>query len=70
MYKPLIYTFLILILIKDAHAYIDPGSGSFFFQMLLAGLLSVTVMIKPVKEKIISILKKILPATDTKDDKK
>jgi hypothetical protein len=30
----------------QAHAYIDPGSGSFFVQMLLAGLLGAGMAIK------------------------
>ena len=30
-------------------AYIDPGTGSFFIQMLLAGLLSVTMVFRNVR---------------------
>jgi hypothetical protein len=69
MNRPIVFIILILILSKTTHAYIDPGSGSFFFQMLLAGFLSLTVTIKPVKEKLLEILKKILPS-NKKDDKK
>ena len=29
-----------------AHAYLDPGSGSFIFQMVVAGLLSAGVALK------------------------
>jgi hypothetical protein len=31
---------------RDAAAYIDPGSGSFFVQMLLAGILGAGMAIK------------------------
>jgi hypothetical protein len=26
--------------VADAHAYVDPGSGSLFFQLLIAGLMA------------------------------
>jgi len=31
---------------RDAHAYIDPGSGSYVLQMLVAGLVAVSFAIK------------------------
>lgn len=30
---------LLLLMAGNAHAYIDPGSGSYVFQLLIAGLL-------------------------------
>lgn len=36
----------ILILAPAAHAYLDPGSGSFIFQILIGGLLGVAVAVK------------------------
>lgn len=35
-----------VLMTAQAHAYIDPGSGSFFVQMLLAGLLGAGMAIK------------------------
>jgi hypothetical protein len=38
---------------QDAHAYLDPGTGSFFIQMLLAAILAFAVAIKIFWKKII-----------------
>lgn len=35
-----------------AYAYIDPGSGSYFLQIILAGLLSLPIIIKMNWQKI------------------
>jgi len=35
-----------MVLTSDAHAYIDPGTGSFMLQMLFAGLLGALFAIK------------------------
>jgi hypothetical protein len=37
---------LFLIFARDAHAYIDPGTGSYIFQLLLAGLLGAAFLVK------------------------
>ena len=37
---------LLLCLPLNAHAYIDPGTGSFVFQMVVAGLLGALMYIK------------------------
>lgn len=44
----LIFNVLLVLLIwsPDAHAYLDPGSGSFLLQILIASLLGVTFAIK------------------------
>lgn len=54
----LIVTFSLLS-IKDTHAYIDPGSGSFFIQMLLAFIASIIFFFKDLLIKIKSILQNI-----------
>jgi hypothetical protein len=38
-----------------ASAYVDPGSGSFIFQMLIGGLLAAGVGIKVFWKKIVSV---------------
>ena len=37
---------LLFIFARDAHAYLDPGTGSFILQMLLAGLFAVLLAIR------------------------
>ena len=46
--------FLILpgILISDAYAYLDPGSGSIIFQAILGALIGVGIAIKVYWEKL------------------
>ena len=36
----------LLILPRDAHAYLDPGTGSYVLQMIIAGLLGAAFAIK------------------------
>ena len=36
----------VVTLYKDAYAYLDPGTGSFIFQMALAALLAALVTLK------------------------
>ena len=42
-----------------AEAYLDPGTGSYFLQILAAGLLSGLFMLKPLINKIKGILAKL-----------
>lgn len=42
-----------------AYAYLDPGSGSFFIQMLLAGLLGASFMLKNFWKKVKEFIAKI-----------
>jgi hypothetical protein len=48
---------LVLFLSTDARAYIDPSSGSYFFQFLLAGLLGVVFSIKVFWRRITGLFK-------------
>jgi len=43
----------------QAHAYLDPGSGSFFIQMVLAGLLGASFMLKNFWKKVKEFITKI-----------
>ena len=36
----------LLLLARPAHAYLDPGSGSFIYQILIASLLGASVAVK------------------------
>jgi hypothetical protein len=37
---------LSLIFTRDAHAYLDPGTGSYILQLMLAGLLGASLAVK------------------------
>ncbi len=50
----------------SAHAYIDPGTGSFVFQAILAAIVGVGVVIKMYWAKILSLFGK--SPTDEDDD--
>jgi len=43
---------LVLVLIKDAYAYMDPGTGSYIFQLMMAVLLTAGFTIKVYWRKI------------------
>ncbi|MFP4589376.1 MAG: hypothetical protein ACLFN4_04725 [Candidatus Acetothermia bacterium] len=42
----LVVGFFLLLKSQIAYAYIDPGIGSFFFQLLIAGLVGASFLIK------------------------
>lgn len=45
--RPLVILLLLpLLWPADAHAYLDPGSGSFVFQILISALLGAAVVLK------------------------
>ena len=43
-----------VVAVPSAHAYIDPGSGSFIFQVLIGGLLAGAVAVKHFWRRIVS----------------
>jgi uncharacterized membrane protein len=51
---------LCLVSIKSAYAYLDPGSGSFLFQILIASLLAISFAIKNFWRAIWNFIRKIL----------
>jgi len=50
--KILFLSLFLLLNTKTAHAYLDPGSGSFLFQLIIGGLLSGAFVIKLYFKKI------------------
>ncbi|HCM37833.1 MAG: hypothetical protein UV61_C0008G0092 [Candidatus Gottesmanbacteria bacterium GW2011_GWB1_43_11] len=52
----ILVSLIYLILAKPAHAYLDPGSGSLFFQVLIAGLLSSLFMAKSLWKRLIRFI--------------
>jgi hypothetical protein len=62
---------MILILLffpKTAFAYLDPGSGSFIFQILLAGLLGILFAIKLYWSKIKNQVNKLFSVTTKSEE--
>lgn len=67
--------FLFLFVIpKPAHAYLDPSTGSYLFQFLIAGLLGGTFFLKgylfKVKDKLNKMLGKTSSEKSSKKDEK
>jgi hypothetical protein len=56
-----ILVFFLLFSPKNAFAYIDPGSGSYFFQLALASLFGLLFALKIHWRKIVSFLVRLLP---------
>jgi hypothetical protein len=51
---------LLLILASSrAYAYIDPGTGSFMLQMLLAGFFTLLFMLKNLRTKIVNFVRSL-----------
>lgn len=51
--KLLLYTFILFMLFpRSAHAYLDPGTGSYLFQILIAGLLGSFFFIKSIIKRV------------------
>lgn len=48
-----IFASYLLCLSSDAHAYLDPGTGSVFLQMLIAGIVSAMFAVKMFWRRII-----------------
>ena len=47
-------------------AYIDPGTGSLVFQMLVAGLLTTGLMFKGLRDRLLTLLSRLLPGSAKK----
>ena len=60
--------YFLFILIENAHAYIDPGTGSLILQLILGGIAAAFAMINGLLYKIKKFLKKILKIKDKKNN--
>ena len=56
------------VLPADAHAYLDPGSGSFIIQIILAGIMGFILVVKIYWKKIRAIFGKASPQDIGEDD--
>ena len=57
-----------LILPAEAHAYLDPGTGSYFLQILLAGILGGLYALKLSWHRIVALFRRSRPAEDKHGD--
>lgn len=56
--KIILYSILLFLLFPNpTYAYLDPGTGSYFFQLLIAGLLGSLFFVKAAIKKIKRIFK-------------
>ncbi len=63
MYKKLFLinlVFFFFTLSNNAYAYLDPGSGSYFFQILIAGLVGFLFVAKTFFLKVITTVKRVI----------
>ncbi|MBA4147301.1 MAG: hypothetical protein H0X66_04235 [Verrucomicrobia bacterium] len=52
----------------DANAYIDPGSSSYFFQLLIAGLTAFVYFFSNIKRRVLSFFRKEAPQPEKLDE--
>lgn len=45
---------LMIVLSRDAHAYLDPGTGSYMLQIIIAGIVSVLFSLKMFWRRIVN----------------
>lgn len=55
---------LLFMMMRDAQAYIDPGSTSYFFQLLIAGLTAVVFFFSSLKRRVAGFCKAIFKKDD------
>ncbi len=70
--KILIYIVLLVLLFpQPAQAYLDPGTGSYLFQMLMAGVLGTLFFIKSIIRKVKEFFSKLFSerSVDEKENK-
>ena len=51
--------FVMVLFVADASAYIDPGTGSYIFQLLLAGLLGAAYVLKVYWMKVVYFFRNV-----------
>ncbi len=59
-----LFSILYLVFPKSAYAYLDPGTGSYFFQILIATVLGGIFAAKLFFKKIVNLLKNFLSKDD------
>jgi hypothetical protein len=62
----IIFGILYILAVSDVHAYLDPGSGSFFLQIFAASILSAIFVIKKFWKNIVNFIGRRLKNLDDK----
>jgi len=57
---PVMVGVLILISVRDCFAYVDPGTGSYVIQLIMAGLLAAAFALKSYWKNITAFLSRLL----------
>ena len=65
----LIAVLLLSALSTNAHAYLDPGSGSFIFQVMIGALLGALVTIKIYWQRLKSYFSRLFSKKDAETDR-
>ena len=52
----LVTSFMWIVTTKEAHAYIDPGTGSFLIQILLATLFGSLFALKVIRQRVAEVM--------------
>lgn len=58
----------LMMTMRDAQAYIDPGSTSYFFQVLIAGLTAVVFFFSSLKRRVAGFFKALFRKDDRSDE--
>jgi len=58
-------TGLLFVMTRDAQAYTDPGSTSYFFQLLIAGLTALVFFFSSLKRRVAGLFKSIFKKNDS-----
>lgn len=68
--KPIgvVITLLLSVMVTPAHAYIDPGAGSYIFQILIGGLMSALFVLRQFRTNLKNFFKQLLTKKDLNDD--
>ena len=59
--------FVGLVFPSYAHAYLDPGTGSYIFQLLIAGLVGLGLMVKIYWKRIIAFFTRMISRDEQTD---
>jgi hypothetical protein len=59
---------LLVVVVQNAHAYVDPGTGSYIVQLILAGLLGAAVAVRIYWKKIKASIRNLASRGDTEQD--
>jgi hypothetical protein len=64
----LLLVFVSLIAPSYAHAYLDPGTGSYIFQLLIAGLVGLGLVVKIYWKRIMAFFTRMISKGEQTDD--